>query len=339
MCRMAIFGNLGNLGNLKDKIIYCKTIRKMKTSELLKSKISLYKRVNETKSVTISLDDWLHKVTPAAKKCINDIRWENYIDPKGAKAMKTANLPCVTISGLFEGERKADKVTAMNPIICVDIDEIPDGMTLDELKKKVFDLPYVFYVSLSARGNGIFALIYYNTENDFLRTFWALDKDFRDMGIKIDRACKDICRLRFVSWDESPLEKDEVEMYDDYYVAEFDDPKFYKEEKVKRETSQYIDDWFTYKTVKYLIGKCGYRADEYNDWLMDGFRLATLGDGGHALFMYLSRMSAGFNEGAAERKWNECVRTTTMTKESLAYYYAEAKKRIGPDWAAVIKKS
>ena len=182
----------------------------MKVKDLLNSKISLYKRVNETKSQTITLDDWLHKVTPAAKKVVTDIRFTNVSDPKAAKAMKTLNLPCCTISGVFEGERKASLVTEKNPVICIDIDKIPDGIPIEELKKEVFELPYVFYVSLSARGEGIFALIYYNKDNDFLTTFKALEQDFRDLDIEIDKACKDICRLRFVSWDAEPLEKEEV---------------------------------------------------------------------------------------------------------------------------------
>lgn len=310
----------------------------MKTKELLKCKISLYKRVNETRSITITLDEWLHKVTPAAKKCITDIRFENVIDPVAAKVMKTKNLPCCTISGMFEGVRKATQVTVNNPIICIDIDVLPEGMNLSQLKKKVFDLPYVFYVSLSARGEGIFALIYYNLDNDFLATFKALQQDFKQMGIEIDKACKDICRLRFVSWDAEPLEKEEVEMYDSEYLDAFMDPHFYKE--IKYQNGQiYFDDWFTYKTIKYLINECGYRADEYQDWLMDGFRLATFGDYGHALFMHLSQHSDNFNERIAERKWEECVRTTQMNKECLAYYYGEAKRRLGSDWKTIIRTS
>lgn len=311
----------------------------MKVKELLNNKISLYKRVNETRSATITLDDWLHKITPAAKRCVTDIRFENVSDPKAAKAMKNANLPCCTISGLFEGERKANKVTAINPVICVDIDVLPDGMNLSRLKKKVFDLPYVFYVSLSARGEGIFALIYYNKEKDFLNIFKALQYDFRQMGIEIDKACKDICRLRFVSWDAEPLEKEEVEMYDGEYLEQFADPRFYKEVKEKRDTQVYMDDYFTYKTIKYLINECGYRADEYQDWLMDGFRLATFGQYGHALFMHLSQHSDNFNERVAERKWEECVRTTQMSKECLAYYYGEAKRRLGSSWKTIIRAS
>jgi hypothetical protein len=311
----------------------------MKTSKLFESKISLYKRVNETRSMTITLDDWIHKVTPAAKRCVNDIRETNRTDPKAAKAMKTANLPCCTISGLFEGERKANQVTAVNPIICVDIDVIPEGMTLDGLKKKVFDLPYVFYVSLSARGEGIFALVYYNIDKDFLYIFKALQQDFNNMGIEIDKACKDICRLRFVSWDEHPLEKEDVEMYDGDYLPEFDYPEYQPVVERKNNSQVYIDDYFTYKTIKYLINVCGYRADEYQDWLMDGFRLATFGEYGHALFMHLSQHSANFNERVAERKWNECVRTTQMTKDSLTHYYAEAKRRLGVDWKIIIRNS
>ena len=310
----------------------------MKVKELLNSKISLYKRVNETKSITITLDDWVHKVGDAASKVIKDIRKTNETDPKGAKAMKTMNLPCVTISGVFEGERKASQVTKMNPIICIDIDVIPDGMSIQDLKKKVFELPYVFYVSLSARGEGIFALIYYNMENDFLSTFKALQYDFKQMGIEIDKACKDICRLRFASWDADVLEKDEVEMYDSEYLDAFMDPQFYKE--IHHQDGQIcLDDYFTYKTIKYLINVCGYRADEYQDWLMDGFRLATFGDYGHALFMHLSQHSDNFNERVAERKWEECVRTTQMTKDCLVYYYGEAKRRIGKSWIAEIRRS
>lgn len=311
----------------------------MKTKELFESKISLYKRVNETKSVTITLDDWLHKVTPAAKNAVMTIRGANEIDPKAAKAMKTANLPCCTISGLFEGDRKSNQVTVINPIICVDIDVLPKDMTLSLLKEKVFNLPYVFYVSLSARGEGIFALIHYNKEKDFQEVFKALQQDFNNMGIEIDKACKDICRLRFVSWDENPLEKEEVEMYDEDYIPELDFQMYRPTVEKKNNSQVYIDDYFTYKTIKYLINVCGYRADEYQDWLMDGFRLATFGEYGHALFMHLSQHSANFNERVAERKWNECVRTTQMTKDSLAYYYGEAKRRLGVDWKIIIRNS
>ena len=128
-------------------------------------------------------------------------------------------------------------------------------------------------------------------------------------------------------------------MYDGDYLPEFDYPEYQPVVERKNNSQVYIDDYFTYKTIKYLINVCGYRADEYQDWLMDGFRLATFGEYGHALFMHLSQHSDNFNERAAERKWNECVRTTQMTKDSLTHYYAEAKRRLGVDWKIIIRNS
>ena len=127
-------------------------------------------------------------------------------------------------------------------------------------------------------------------------------------------------------------------MYDSEYLDAFMDPQFHKEVRYQNGQLQ-IDDWFTFKTIKYLINECGYRADEYQDWLMDGFRLATFGEYGHALFMHLSQHSDNFNERVAERKWEECVRTTQMSKDCLAYYYGLAKRRLGPGWMTEIRLS
>lgn len=313
----------------------------MEIKELMNSKVSLYKRVSENKScMTITLDDWLHKVSPAAGPTITKMREVNKDDPKAAKAMKTMNLPCVTISAVFEGERKTDLVSEMNPIICIDIDELPFACTWDEVKKKVFDLPYVFYVSLSARGEGVFALVHYNTENSILDTFRSLEDDFKKMDIIIDSACKDITRLRFVSYDDNALEKEgDVEMYDkvlEEKKEEYDDiPDNYRKKKYEDIDSDYL----AMKTILHLITYCGYRADTYEDWLVEGFRLASLGESGYSLFMYLSQMSDGWNERAAQLKWRECLRNTKMGKDSLAHYFAVAKDKLGSNWRNIVRNT
>lgn len=310
----------------------------MKIEDLLKMKVSLYRRVNTNKSVaTISLDDYLHKLTPASRNTITELRKINQVEPKTAKIFKSEQLPCVTISGVFEGERKISDVTEQNPVICIDIDEKPEHQSWNEVKQKVFKLPYVFYVSLSARGEGIFALVYYNMDNSFLGTFNSLEKDFKDIGITIDRACKDICRLRFVSYDEFALEKTgDIEMYNKVRKEEPPQPK-----PVNYTHTDITDEiGFVMKTVYYLINNCGYRADNYNDWLLDGFRLATLGDRGYPLFMYLSQMSSGWTgENDAVIKWNNCKRNTIMTKECLYHYYRIAKESLGKDWRRIVQDS
>jgi len=316
----------------------------MNIEEIMKMKVSLYKRVTTNKSCnTITIDDYLHKLTPAARKVITELRKVNETNPKLAKINKCEELPCITISGVFEGERQADEVTEQNPIICIDIDDLPEGMTWDEVKKKVFELPYVFYVSLSARGEGVFALVHYNMKNSLLNTFYALEQDMKEMGIIIDRSCKDICRLRFVSYDEDALEKTgEIEMYDKVLekpgYVEYNKTEYKKSEhqRYSTEGDVYIDDYFTLKVIAYLIKHCGYRADTYDEWLMDGFRLATF-EYGYNLFMYLSQKSEGWNKLEADRKWRECVKTTKMTKECLLHYYRVAREKLGPDWKFIIR--
>lgn len=302
---------------------------------LLTLKVSLYRRVNDLNSTEITLNDWLHKVNVLSAGTITELRSVNMIDPKKAKTLKSNNLPCATISGVFRGERKADQVSERNPVICIDIDDKPSDMTWRELKDRVFALPYVFYCALSARGEGVYALVCFNPANDFLQTFWSLEKEFKEMGIVIDTACKDICRLRFASYDDHPLEKkwyDDIEIYDRTYI-----PPTPTIDYTPITHTNAIDIDLVCQVVHLLVVCGNYRADSYEDWLLDGFRLAVLGDRGHPLFMELSRSSANFNEKTAEKKWNECVRTTRMDTNSLLHYYKVARTTFGPGWKKLLQ--
>lgn len=75
----------------------------------------------------------------------------------------------------------------------------------EELRNKITSFPYVFYCAQSVGGKGYFALIELDgSKDDFKPHFYAIEDDFNTMGIKIDNACKDMTRLRFVSYDEEP---------------------------------------------------------------------------------------------------------------------------------------
>lgn len=306
---------------------------------LMNKKVSLYKRVNSTEPcATITIDDLLHKISPASQKVIENIREVNKTDKSTAKKLKSLNLPCCTVSGVFEGAHKEDNLVEKSSIICIDIDEKKPDETWDDVRKKVFELPYVFYVAYSVRGDGIYALAAYDQSNDFKGTFESLFLEFGRMGITIDKACSDICRLRFVSFDDSPMEKgwyDEIEVYDKVYTP-IQRPITHDTSVISYSTTD-VDTIFAIKVISYLINICGYRADTYNDWLLDGFRLATLGNDGKFLFERLSQMSEGYDPRAVENKWKECQLHTQMTKQSLTYYYGVAKNRMGSGWRRKIE--
>lgn len=101
---------------------------------------------------------------------------------------------------------------------------------------------------------------------------------------------------------------------------------------------EWLDSEFTLKMVKYLIDECDYRADTYNEWMRDGFRLATLGERGYELFLHLSKKSKGFkSEEEVRKKFDNFVKSEKAGKKVLLHYRSEAKKRIGEGWVKIIE--
>ena len=168
-------------------------------------------------------------------------------------------------------------------------------------------------------------------------------------NVKIDGQCKNINRLRFVSWDEKILNgewlKDNVEEFDEVIEEEenlFENIEINKENKKfdndnansNDNTDIFLNnDLFVVGTVMYLIMKCNYRVDDYYSWLMDGFRLSVLGDKYYFLFRQLSRCSKGYkSDEACYKKWQNCLKESKMTRSCLVHYFAEAKRHLGPEW-------
>lgn len=309
----------------------------MNTIDLLRNtECSYYRRVSYTKSFkTIKLIEWISDYSLSNEKMINMIRETNKTDEKKAKKLKTDNLPAVTISAVFNNYRRIDLAEKLNPIIVVDIDK-QDNIQVEDwekLKKDVMTIDGVFFSSLSCRGEGIFAFVYIDLEKDFAKLFKALQDEFREkLGITIDKNCKDITRLRFASYDSDMKIKPEVNMFSK--EAEIENKTEFTES-----TGEFNwDDDFTYKAIYYLIKELNYRSNNYNDWLMDGFRLATFGKRGWVLYYLLSQLSSGFDENAFQEKWNECTRKTRFSKECLAYYFGILKKILGKNWISKIEE-
>lgn len=117
-------------------------------------------------------------------------------------------LPAVTFSGTFT-ERKADKIEEYSKVMCIDIDYLqPD--TINALKTKLADDDFVFFAFVSPSGNGLKVLVKINTEAQHHKTaFKHLEAYFSEKyEVQIDKSCKDVSRLCFVSSDEFAIIKD-----------------------------------------------------------------------------------------------------------------------------------
>lgn len=138
------------------------------------------------------------------------------------KQMKT-QLPSFTVSCVCGKSRKLEDVKQINNVIAIDIDEHDNPtLTVEEIKEIVNNMPFVRYSALSVGGKGVFCLIpfkkqYANT-NDFIGVFNALQVDFKLKGIVIDKQCKDVNHLRFISYDDNAYNNKHCEIYNKYLI-------------------------------------------------------------------------------------------------------------------------
>ena len=309
----------------------------MKTQAILNQKVNIFKSSTNSKYpyYTSTLIDFLQKQV-RYKKTIFEIRELNKTDEKAAKKRKQEELLACTPSATFNKRRVVGDVKEKTDILIIDIDKDKNpGLDVEKAKQDIMKLPYVFMTMISCRGEGIWAGIYYNKNRYIGYVFDALKVELRELGYVIDD-CRDVTRLRIVSWDDNILIKENVEMYD-------------KEMKIERDTNENISDWNMtkddikdiVKCVYVLVNYDNYTADDYDAWLLEGFRLATMPnkDVGFKLFHMISEHSDNY-EGYedVEEKFEECYRTTTYKTSVLGYYINQIKEIYGEHWRDKINK-
>lgn len=267
-----------------------------------------------------------------AKDDIHYLRELNQHDEKEAKEWKKKNLIGATVSATFNKRRVVGDVKEKSGWICIDIDK-SDNPQLDVEKSKqdVMRLPYVALTELSCRGEGLWCLIPYNKDNYIGYVFNALKDDFKQLGYNIDKWCKDITRLRFVSYDDNMLLKKECEEYD---KVKFDED--FEQRDIQDEWKLTKQDLKELVIIIYvLVHFNDYHKDDYGEWLLDGFRLATIPnrDVGLKLFQMISENSENYKGiDDVEDKFKECCRTTKYKTNILGYYYNLIKGIYGDSW-------
>ena len=120
-------------------------------------------------------------------------------------------LPTATISGVFSPRRKAEMLQRHSGVLCIDIDPSPAntqrwGPQLFGISELLRSLPWVSYFAHSCRGVGYYALIRISVRSasEHTEIFRLLQQQFTLMGVELDKACKDVSRNRFLSWDDEP---------------------------------------------------------------------------------------------------------------------------------------
>jgi hypothetical protein len=138
---------------------------------------------------------------------IRNGRWKDRVEevrnmsPGKARDAVKQRLPAAIFSGVFE-EREDDACVLYNQIMVVDIDDLPKSR-LPALKSKMQEKPWVI-AYFEGVTKGIKILVSVDSDSTMHRdhAFPQIEEYFMDnYKVKIDRKCKNLSRLCFVSYD------------------------------------------------------------------------------------------------------------------------------------------
>lgn len=263
------------------------------------------------------------------------------------------NLPYIMVGCICKGNKSADNIIWKNYIISIDIDYQDnkellstnnefDICKLNKLKERLFNISWVYSASLSCGGKGIYLIIPIAHPEKFKQHFNAIAMTFKKNNIIIDKQCGNINRLRFVSFDNNILIKENtnVEVFEKVY-EEINKPFIHYKFNNTNSNTLCDDDKFCYYAIKHIINNnlityISGNGGTYNKWFADAIRMSSLGNIGLELFTELTS-STGYKTNNCISKFKDAVKYNADKGRSMAYYFSLLKKRYGSNWINIIK--
>lgn len=206
----------------------------------------------------------------------------------------------------FKDSRSTNNVSEKTGLIYVDIDFQDNIEIIDDIPNILKSIQNIVFYKKSCSGKGYQAIIPYSTSLDFTKVWYSIEADFKELGIIIDSATKDISRVTFYSYDPDFYYNPNAELY----VKTLDRPK---EEKIKSKdisnqkhtnynkatnNSEYIKNLAAYLDANNL----SLDNDDYSMW--EKICLAVIsefGEEGIEIFKALSHNSDKYDEDDTEK--------------------------------------
>jgi hypothetical protein len=118
---------------------------------------------------------------------------------KDAAAPHKKHLPGILFSGEFR-RRSASELIQHSGLICIDLDHL--GNTVGSVKEQVCADPHTLAAFVSPTGSGLKVILKCDPTKKHEESFKAAEHFMlATFGLEIDPACKDVCRICFVSHD------------------------------------------------------------------------------------------------------------------------------------------
>lgn len=276
--------------------------------DFLSTRISVFRNAADTQPKEAELRAFLNSTRHA--EAIQALRSEPKKEVRNA--LKKA-LPAATISGTFS-KRAAANIIQYNGLVCLDFDaDANPGISADEMKRRLAEYQEVAYAAISVGGAGVFAIIPTDCTDpaqhadlvDFLGNIIASE------GLHYDRACKDVSRLRFISYDPQAYVNPNPSLFPSDFLrraaerraAEMRPPR----PLVVRQRKNNTDDHTRQQVEEYvaaLEGSCRDITENYEDWIRLGFALASyFGADGENYFQRISQFHPKYDQAETAKKY------------------------------------
>ena len=268
-------------------------------------KIQLFQTVfQKTSKVVTTIDQYFKDVK-------NGLWQDNILNYRAGKSEKE-KIPSITASGTFRDNRVASNLEKHSGIICIDCDakynpEIFKKRDLLGADKYI----YAFHISVSGFGLALFIKI---NPSKHLESFLALEKYLADeYQIIIDQSCKDVSRLRFVSYDPEIFINEKSEKWAIYLKKEFHTPQSFNPIYAKDDINYCVDQ---------IMNKGIDITNSYHDWIRVAFSLCSeLGESGRSFFHNISKNNVGYNAKSCDNKYSNCLKHNTNATKINTFFW------------------
>jgi len=283
--------------------------------DMLQYSCSVFPNAYSTDPININIELFLN--SKKYKEAILELRAEQ--DKKKRDQLK-AQLPAATISGTFT-RRSIDGLKEYNGLVCLDFDakDNPDK-TPEQMKQLLATLPEIAWAQVSAGGAGVFAIVCTNNTDPTKHSQLVaiLTEALAQMGLVADKACKDVSRLRYISYDDAIYQKEDYKVLNTQPILEKADTNLKPRPLIIRQPPTHNNSKTVNKVnqlITALEGSCRDVTDNYDDWLRIGFALASeFGADGLSFYHRLSQFSPKYDHAATEKKYAELLRNGRRVK-------------------------
>jgi phage antirepressor YoqD-like protein len=286
----------------------CEKITLNVREALQKAKVSFFDNVTQANSSDV-FDLFSLLTTPMFRDTVNQVRTA---DTERQKQIKLS-LPAFTASGVFKGSRKKENLKSHSGFICIDIDK-QDNLDIEnfaKLKQELSNILNIAYIGHSVSGKGFFVLIPIENPEMHEQYFVAIQEAFNQLGIVIDKSCKDVSRLRIVSYDKSYYIPEKAMVLNTLIESNTDMKAF-----------EFVDDERFTNTINAIEKQKIDITARYTAWFGIGCAIAnTFNEKGRSYFHTVSKFYPKYNVKETDEQYSACLKNARENGYSLGTFF------------------